>query len=55
MLIFSIFLKNLEIIRAKEQRVRVIAEYCLSSLSSLTTSVFISDTEGLIKIKFNYK
>lgn len=29
---------------------RVIAEYCLSGLSSLTTSVFISDTEGLIKI-----
>jgi hypothetical protein len=33
--------------------VRVIAEYCLSSLSSLTTSVFISDTEGLINLIIN--
>jgi hypothetical protein len=42
-----------ELIRTKEQRVRVIAEYCLSSLSSLTTSVFISDTEGLINLIIN--
>ena len=50
MLIFSIFLKNLESSLGLRNRERVIAEYCLSSLSSLTTSVFISDTEGLIKI-----
>jgi hypothetical protein len=42
-----------ELTRTKEQRVRVIVEYCLSSLSSLATLMFISDTEGLINLTIN--
>jgi len=48
--VFEVSAELREFIRAREQKVRVIAEFCLSIVSRMLIPVFISDTKDVIDV-----